>query len=65
MMSAMELMCLKDQRSERKLECDKGVDSIWYRVTMRQQDQGKAGPELYQGGRSRTVASHMRKERPL
>ena len=63
-MSDMELMYLQDQRSERKMKCDKGVDPIWYRATMRQQRirEKQAWTRITSGGgRSRTGARHMRK----
>lgn len=36
-MSDMEYKYLKDQRTERKMECDNGVDPVWFRAVMRRQ----------------------------
>ena len=36
-MSEMEYIYLEDQRGERRMECNRGVDPTWYRATMRQQ----------------------------
>ena len=38
-MSGMEFMYLQDQRTERKMECDRGVDPVWSRSVMRKQRQ--------------------------
>ena len=38
-MSGMEFMYLQDQRTERKMECDRGVDPVWSRSVMRRQRQ--------------------------
>ena len=34
-MAEMEYKYLQDQRSERKMECDNGVDPVWFRAVMR------------------------------
>ena len=36
-MSEREHIYLADQQSERRMECDKGVDPVWYRAIMRKQ----------------------------
>ena len=36
-MSEREHIYLADQQNERRMECDKGVDPVWYRAIMRKQ----------------------------
>ena len=46
-MSEAEYRYLEDQRSERKMECDKGVDPVWFRAVMRKQRMREAFDKEY------------------
>lgn len=44
-MSQNEISYLDDQRNDRKMECDKGVDIVWYTAMMKRQRQHELSEE--------------------
>ncbi len=48
-MSQNEIAYLDDQRNDRKMECDKGVDIVWYTAMMKKQRQRELSDEYRKG----------------
>ena len=61
-MTEVERKYLADQRSERKMECNNGVDPVWFRAIMRRQRERERHDEEYLRQREENFVGKSLKE---